>query len=66
MATRRLQNFPEIGRVIPEVADTSLREIIVQGYRVIYRLEEQCVLILAVMHGRRDVDHQQLESWDYD
>lgn len=55
LATRRLADFPESGRVIPEAEDTALREIIVQGYRVMYRLEPERVLILAVMHGRRDM-----------
>ena len=56
LATRRLREFPESGRVIPEAEDIALREIIVQGYRVMYRLEPDRVLILAVMHGRRDVN----------
>lgn len=55
LATRRLGDFPESGRPIPEAEDTTLREIIVQGYRVMYRLETERVLILAVMNGRRDV-----------
>jgi plasmid stabilization system protein ParE len=40
--------------MIPE-EDKTLREIIVQGYRVMYRLEPGRVLVLAVMHGSRDV-----------
>lgn len=39
MATRRLSDFPESGRKIPEVEDNALREIIVQGYRVMYRVQ---------------------------
>ncbi len=31
LATRRLKEFPESGRMIPEAEDKSLREIIVQG-----------------------------------
>jgi plasmid stabilization system protein ParE len=55
LSTRRLQHFPESGRMIPEAEDKTLREIIVQGYRVMYRLEPDRVLVLAVMHGSRDV-----------
>ncbi len=54
LATQGLQDFPESGRMIPEADDQTLREIIVQGYRVMYRLETNRVLILAVMHGSRD------------
>ncbi len=56
LATRRLNSFPESGRRIPEADDDALREIIVQGYRVMYRLEPNRVLILAVIHGSRDVE----------
>jgi plasmid stabilization system protein ParE len=41
--------------MIPEVENQALREIIVQGYRVMYRMEADHVLILAVMHGSRDL-----------
>jgi len=55
LATRRLQAFPESGRMTPEAEDKALREIIIQGYRVMYRLETNRALVLAVMHGSRDV-----------
>lgn len=64
LATRRLQEFPESGRMIPEAEDKSLREIVVQGYRVMYRLETESVLILAVMHGRRDLGPQGIQPWE--
>jgi len=63
LATRRLKKFPESGRVIPEAEDRALREIIVQSYRVMYRLETQRVLILAVMHGSRDVEGLEKMPW---
>ena len=66
LATRRLREFPESGRMIPEAEDPALREIIVQGYRVMYRLETDRVLILAVMHGTRDVVGQEKKPWEDD
>jgi toxin ParE1/3/4 len=35
-----LQNFPELGRVVPERNQSNLREIIVKNYRVIYRIRQ--------------------------
>lgn len=64
LATRRLREFPESGRIIPEAEDKILREIIVQGYRVMYRLETDRVLVLAVMHGSRDVAGQEKKPWE--
>jgi plasmid stabilization system protein ParE len=63
LATRQLQDFPEGGRTIPEVDDQTLREIIVRGYRVMYRLEVNRVLILAIMHGSRDLTGQEKKFW---
>ncbi len=64
LATRRLKTFPESGRMIPEAEDRALREIIVEGYRVMYRLETQRVLVLAVMHGSRDVEGREKMPWE--
>ena len=50
--------------MIPEAEDKTLREIIVQGYRVMYRLETGRVLILSVMHGSRDVAGQEKKPWE--
>jgi plasmid stabilization system protein ParE len=35
-----------------------------QGYRVMYRLEPDRVLVLAVMHGSRDVAGVTDKPWD--
>ena len=64
LATRRLREFPESGRMIPEAEDKMLREIIVQGYRVMYRFEIDRVLILAVMQGSRDLAGQEKKPWE--
>lgn len=64
LATRRLRDFPESGRMTPETDDLALREIIVQGYRVMYHLEADRVLILAVMHGSRDLAGQEKKLWE--
>lgn len=66
LATRLLRKFPESGRMIPEAEAPALREIIVQGYRVMYRLETERVLILAVMHGTRNVAGQEKKPWEDD
>ena len=48
-----IPDFPEIGRVVPEAGDPNLRERFVYSYRLIYRLEQQRILVLAVIHGSR-------------
>ena len=57
-ATRRLAVFPESGAVVPEFGDSSIREIHVFSYRILYRVraEIQEVHILGVVHGRQLLD----------
>jgi plasmid stabilization system protein ParE len=51
--TDRLAEFPRLGRVVPEIGREDVRELIVQSYRVIYRLLPEEVEILTVHHGAR-------------
>lgn len=53
-ATERLRAFPALGRAVPELADPEIRELIVRGYRIIYRLSGDVAGIAAVIHGARD------------
>ena len=55
----RLADFPQHGRVVPELKDLNVyryREIIVSPWRVIYRIEQQKIFIMAVIDGRRNVE----------
>lgn len=54
-STKRLSDFPELGRVVPEFADPSIREIVVRSYRVIYRVDHaDCRIdVVRFWHGAR-------------
>jgi len=52
-ATRHLDQHPLSGRVVPEKRDPAFREIFAFSYRIIYRVEEGIVTIVAVVHGKR-------------
>ena len=56
-ATERLVEFPFSGRVVPEIERQDTREIIVQSYRIIYRVMDEMVQIITVHHGSRPVGH---------
>lgn len=51
--TRILARFPQAGRKVPEFDDENIRELVVYSYRIIYRLQQDEVLIVAVIHGKR-------------
>jgi toxin ParE1/3/4 len=48
-----IPEFPELGRIVPEIANPKIRERFVYSYRIIYRLEPERVLVAAVIHGSR-------------
>ena len=50
-AVDRLETFPESGRVVPEVGDASLREIIHGAYRIVYRIQAESVAVVTVHHA---------------
>lgn len=49
-----LENFPRMGRVVPELNIETIRELVVLQYRVVYSFTEQGqVEVLAVRHSSR-------------
>lgn len=50
-----LTAFPLSGRSVPEFPEKNFRELIVGNYRVVYEIVETWVVILAVVHGARDL-----------
>lgn len=53
-----LITFPNRGRVVPELLHTGIsqyRELISAPWRIVYRVENRQVLIMAVLDSRRDL-----------
>lgn len=50
-----LAQFPQLGRVVPEKNDDTIREIIFRSYRIIYKVlaQNETVAIARVWHGAR-------------
>jgi plasmid stabilization system protein ParE len=53
-AADSLSHFSKRGRVVPEVALPNVRELIVESHRMVYRVEADKVVIVRLIHGRRD------------
>jgi toxin ParE1/3/4 len=60
--TRRLENFPQSGRIPPELPNSIYREVVVQPCRVFYREEGNHVFILYVMREERQLRTYMLEN----
>ncbi len=49
----QLEDFPRSGRVVPEFDDETIREIIQDNYRFIYKISATQVSIIRVHHSAR-------------
>jgi plasmid stabilization system protein ParE len=51
-----LSDFPNLGKVVPEDESSGLREVLAEGYRVLYRVTpEGDVEVAAIYHARQDL-----------
>ena len=48
-----LKSYPESGRVVPEINNRVIRELIYGNYRIVYRVDEKRISILTVRHGKQ-------------
>lgn len=59
----KLNQFPQSGRIVPELNQNDIRERFIYSYRLIYRIEPARVLVTAVVHGRRLLDETTSNRW---
>jgi len=53
-------DFPEKGRIVPELSFENIRELIHKNYRIVYLIKENSIDILTVFEG-----HQLLRKMNY-
>lgn len=57
--TKILNNFPEIGRIVPELKQKKVREIIINKYRIVYKIvSANRIDILTVHHSSKEFDEE--------
>lgn len=49
------RELPGSGRIVPEFGDSSLREIVVDHYRIVYRVHDHEIVVLTVFNSRRRI-----------
>jgi plasmid stabilization system protein ParE len=59
-----LQDHPKIGRPVSEASREDVRELIFQGYRIIYRTKPDRVQIITVIHGSSNLSAKEIKPWD--
>lgn len=61
-----LNRFPDRGRIVPELKAYgvgSYRELIISPWRIIYRVSNQTVYVLAVIDSRRNIEDILIERF---
>ena len=46
----KIKEFPEKGRIVPEIRRKNIREVFCFEHRIIYRIESKRIFILTVRH----------------
>lgn len=54
-AANSLSELSERGSILEELGDTNVRQLLVDSYRLIYRVQEERVVILGLIHASRDL-----------
>ena len=55
-------DFPERGRIVPEVRNSQIREIIYRNYRIVYTVQDKKVYILQIFNAARLFRMQTLKT----
>ncbi|HWR59023.1 MAG TPA: type II toxin-antitoxin system RelE/ParE family toxin [Thermodesulfovibrionales bacterium] len=64
--SEKLNSFPEVGRIVPEVGDPNIRELLIYSYRLIYEVFSNRVEVLALIHGKRNFIKDYLNEQRYE
>ena len=56
------QHVSTSGRIVPELADPKLREVIDAPYRIVYRVRDDVLEILTVVHSAPQVPTEFLRA----
>nr|VFJ53959.1 MAG: addiction module toxin, RelE/StbE family [Candidatus Kentron sp. FW]VFJ58094.1 MAG: addiction module toxin, RelE/StbE family [Candidatus Kentron sp. FW] len=66
-SVENLETFPKMGRLVPEAKGRKdVRELIYQGYRIIYLTQPKQVFIVTILHGSRNLERQGNKPWNDD
>lgn len=56
----RLADFPESGRVVPEIKRKNIREIVQGNYRIIYKVTNNSINVLIVKNYYQQLKHNEI------
>lgn len=57
-----LKKFPKSGRIVPEITNEEIREIIFGNYRIIYRYDGKQISMLTIRHGKQILPNDEFQD----
>lgn len=61
-AVGRLRAFPESARMVPELEDPGIREVVHEPFRIVYEVRRDLVEILAVVRSEQNTDFEKIAT----
>lgn len=56
-----LDELPRMGKMVPELGNEDIRELSLYSYRILYEIKAPDVIVLAVIHKRRELRPEMIE-----
>jgi len=56
----KLGLFPKMGRMLPEIPGSDLRELVIGNYRIVYRAHHETIQILTVFESHKLLPEQEV------
>lgn len=55
-----LNDLPKMGRMVPELNEDVVRELLLYSYRIIYETKDKEIFVLAVVHQRKNLKDENI------
>lgn len=57
-----LASFSQRGRIVPEFNRENIRELLIENYRLVYRVKPTSIEILAIFEGHRQLKRKDIKN----
>jgi toxin ParE1/3/4 len=61
-AGNNLSQFSSRGRIVPEFSQNNLRELLIENYRLVYRVNPTTIEIITVFEGHRQLNAEDIKK----
>lgn len=55
-----LNGLPKMGRIVPELNEEGVRELLLYSCRIIYEIKDEEIFVLAVVHQRKNLNDEKI------